>query len=468
MIKPLRRSKSVVKGGLTVATYAERWAAARLSRGVRTAENTDLARLRVHVFPLIGQKPIADVTAEDLLGVVAKLDELAHDEASKFTGNTALKVWGAVTKMFKDACRSKVPTLRVRHGNPTLEVEGPDSGEKRAKQWLYPDEFLQLVSCATLPLRWRRIYALATYLFTRAGELEVLDWADVDLAHGRIRIHRAIDRHTGETKETKAAEVREFQIEPALLPLLKAMHAESSGGGVVAKMPPVEDLAATFRNHLERAGLKRAALSQRTNTSSPITFHDLRATGLTWLAMRGDEPLTIRDRAGHANLATTEHYIRRGREAGGLGTPFPELPGDLISERPKCPTEKPEGNAGPNRATVLAHPTAKSLRGFRKRQRPQRDLNPCYSLERAVSWAELDDGDESQPPGLGARTIPPRQRPNNLDRAVCAPPTVPELRASLRYRFDTGSLSRHGRSSGQGRRRLPRGPRLTALVLPSG
>src|SRR6266571_7212994 len=25
--------------------------------------------------------------------------------------------------------------------------------------------------------------------------------------------------------------------------------------------------------------------------------------------------------------------------------------------------------------------------------RPQRDLNPCYRLERAVSWARLDDGD---------------------------------------------------------------------------
>jgi integrase len=394
----VRRAKP--NGGLTVADYAEKWAASRLSRGVRTAENTDLPRLRVHVLPLIGQKPIAEVTADDLLGVVAKLDELAHDEGAKFTGNTALKVWGAVTKMFKDACRSKVPALRVRKGNPTLEVEGPDAGEKRAKQWLYPDEFLQLVSCTTLPLRWRRIYALATYLFTRAGELEVLDWQDVDLAHGRIRIHRAIDRHTGETKETKAAEVREFQVEPALLPLLKAMHGERSSG-VVAKMPPVEDLAATFRNHLERAGLKRAALSQRTNTSSPITFHDLRATGLTWLAMRGDEPLTIRDRAGHANLATTEHYIRRGREAGGLGTPFPELPSDLISELKNVRPESPIGNAGPGRATLLAHHLAKSLRGFRKRQRPQRDLKPSQRGRTA----------ENQKKTEAARIVPPVSDP---------------------------------------------------------
>jgi hypothetical protein len=29
-------------------------------------------------------------------------------------------------------------------------------------------------------------------------------------------------------------------------------------------------------------------------------------------------------------------------------------------------------------------------------QRPQRDSNPCYSLERAVSWAWLDDGDRAE------------------------------------------------------------------------
>jgi hypothetical protein len=69
--------------------------------------------------------------------------------------------------------------------------------------WLCPDEFLRLVSCAAVPLRWRRIYALATYLFSRADELEVLESPDVDLAHGRIRIHRARDRDTGEIKETR-------------------------------------------------------------------------------------------------------------------------------------------------------------------------------------------------------------------------------------------------------------------------
>jgi hypothetical protein len=252
----------------------------------------------------------------------------------KFTGATAGKVWGAVARMFKAACKSKTAELRVREGNPAAEVEGPDHDDRRAKQWLYPCELLQLVACTDVPLAMRRIYAVSIYLFTRAGELEVLDWLDIDLEHGRVHIHRAIDRDTGEIRETKGAEVREFSIEPTLLPLLRAMHDESGGRGVVLRMPPVKQLASTFRKHLALARLKRDALFRRTNTELPISFHDLRAVGLTWLAMRGDEPLTIRDRAGHENFATTEGYIRRGRNAQGLGAPFPELPATLLENEP--------------------------------------------------------------------------------------------------------------------------------------
>jgi hypothetical protein len=45
------------------------------------------------------------------------------------------------------------------------------------------------------------------------------------------------------------------------------------------------------------------------------------------MAVRGDDPLKIKQRSGHASFSTTEMYIREGgavRE--GLGEPFPVLP----------------------------------------------------------------------------------------------------------------------------------------------
>jgi len=58
-----------------------------------------------------------------------------------------------------------------------------------------------------------------------------------------------------------------------------------------------------------------------------ITFHDLRATGNTWCAVRGDDPLKIKQRAGHSTLSTTEGLIREAENLrDGFGTLFPALP----------------------------------------------------------------------------------------------------------------------------------------------
>jgi hypothetical protein len=63
-----------------------------------------------------------------------------------------------------------------------------------------------------------------------------------------------------------------------------------------------------------------------------VTFYDLRATGITWMALRGDNPLTIKQRAGHRRFETTEGYIREAENlrAANPGEPFPPLPASLL------------------------------------------------------------------------------------------------------------------------------------------
>lgn len=84
------------------------------------------------------------------------------------------------------------------------------------------------------------------------------------------------------------------------------------------------------------AGVTRPELFEDENTratTKPITFHDLRATGITWCAIRGDEPLRIKYRAGHSTLSTTESYIREAENLrAGFGVPFPPLPPSLVGE----------------------------------------------------------------------------------------------------------------------------------------
>lgn len=63
-----------------------------------------------------------------------------------------------------------------------------------------------------------------------------------------------------------------------------------------------------------------------------MTFHDLRSTGITWMAVRGDGPLKIKHKAGHRQFTTTEGYIREAVAVrDGFGDPFPRLPQEIVS-----------------------------------------------------------------------------------------------------------------------------------------
>jgi site-specific recombinase XerC len=244
---------------------------------------------------------------------------------------TAWNVWATASKICRDACSSKLDELRVRKDNPARDVAGPDRGAATGKQYLWPSEFQRFVQCEAVPLSWRRIVALATYLYVRAGELRVLRWEDVDLEHGSVHIHRARDRETGLAKATKTKHARRFNIEPALVPLLSAMHEESGGEGVVCRLPSERVMARALRRWLKRAGVTRSELHDDAPTRKKMTFHDLRATGVTWMAIRGDDPLRIQQRAGHEDFATTQGYIREAESIReGFGDVFPSLPEAIL------------------------------------------------------------------------------------------------------------------------------------------
>ncbi len=124
-------------------------------------------------------------------------------------------------------------------------------------------------------------------------------------------------------KSTKCDAARRIPIEPNLLPLLQAMRQEVSGRGPVLRLAG-DGGPAKLRMYLKRAGVKRADLFTTDATRKAITFHDLRATGMTWCAVRGDEPLKIMQRAGHSDFETTKisSYGRPRTSRAGSGFRF--------------------------------------------------------------------------------------------------------------------------------------------------
>lgn len=319
---------------------------------------------RPHIKPVLGDKHPKDWTREDCEKVSAALDaKIVSTATDRISWKTAQNIWGLFTKACKVTCSAKAAAgLRVRKDNPCASVEGPERGENKTKQWLYPSEMAKLLECEAVPLRWRRLYALLAYTYVRPSELKVLTWSDVNLDVGTIYVHKAWDRARSKTKAPKTrAGIRHVPIEPTLVPLLRVLHDLANGSGNVLPMPPAEDWAERFRSHLKRAGVDRAALFTDDDTHKQITLYDLRATGITWRCLRKDYGPEIQQAAGHEKYDTTDGYIRTARVfVGRIGEPFPALPQSLLtplSDHDFRSRRRVRSTFEPNSASMLASPT---------------------------------------------------------------------------------------------------------------
>ncbi len=317
----------------TIAGWFETNLEDRERRG--QAASAPASHVKTWIIPALGENKRMDaVTPDDLRQLVAALDRaVAHDE---IRWKTATNIWGTVTKAFKDATNSKNDKLRVLTTNPARDIPPPDKGRLTAKVHIFPSEFIKLMNCPVVPLVRRRAYAFAIYLYLRPAELEALDWIDFDLAHEQVTIQRSISRELGTEKAPKNGMARlPMSIEPELMPLLVAMKRESGGKGrLFGRLASESDLAGLLRADLLLAAVSRHELHH--NSKDPprewMTMHDLRTTGITWMAVRGDPLLVVKARAGHSSTEMTEHYIniaavlRKSR----YGEPFPALPASLL------------------------------------------------------------------------------------------------------------------------------------------
>ncbi len=371
----------------SVRGWFKRLHAGKEARGMSTVKDMR-GRAERWVFPALGETTDMHVVArEDGERLVATLDAAVAafmkygPGKGRLSPSTAANVWGDVQHAFDEAVHAKDPALRVLDENPLDGVRGPDGGEDRQGQILYSDELLALLrgvpvkpdTIVRVPLYRRQVYAMAIYTKARASELESLTAADVDLAHATNTIAKQADRQSkgrAGTKATKTKRVRTVDIEPHVHALVEALVAYPQGKrGRLLHMPPPEDRAELLRKDLWTVGVRRDALHiEHDSLQRAIVFHDLRDTGLTHMAVRGDTPIAIQWAGGHTDFKTSQGYIARGQvEARRIGEPLPPLPPDIAPISPRA---------------VFSELSSRSHSGI---LRPQRELNPCYRRERPVS-----------------------------------------------------------------------------------
>ena len=161
---------------------AREWFAKQSPTWAENHGNRILRRLERDIFPWVGGRPVAEVSAPDLLAVVRRIEERGAIE----TAHRALSNCGQVF-------RYAVATARAER-DPSGDLRGalkPATGEhfaaitdpKRVPDLLRALDGYQGTLTVKCALR------LAPLVFVRPGELRKAEWADFDLAAAEWRYH---------------------------------------------------------------------------------------------------------------------------------------------------------------------------------------------------------------------------------------------------------------------------------------
>jgi integrase len=353
-IAPSIRARSAQLQGKSekVRDYADRWIQSR-KVSVRTWRD-DWSHLEHHLLPAIGDLAMAEVTATHGDEIVARLD--AKTSSGELRDKSAINIWGTAKKVFKDAAHAKAATgLRCLVTSPFEQVQRPDQNQpNRVKQFLFPSEVYSLLDCTRVRRSFRRNVAIAVYLGLRDCEQRVLRWANVDLEHAVISVAENWDKDEKKARDgTKTdTSTRQVPIPATLLPLLRAMYKEAGGSGLVCRdIFGQPSMARALRTHLRNAGVDRPALLKRTAVSLWVTWHDLRATCGTWLAVEGRPATEIRDLLGHEKTDQTDGYMRNATvvRSGRFGQVFGPLPASLLGSSGNAPNSPGAISGGEDR-----------------------------------------------------------------------------------------------------------------------
>jgi integrase len=255
----------------TFEAVAREWIERHLSKKSQAYRERVVSQLERFVFPVIGERPIAELTAPDILEVVRRVEKLNILE----TAHRVRQVVGQVIRYAIATGRAQAdPTPALRGAlppAPTRHMAAPDDPAK-VGEILRALEAFQGTPVVAAAIR------LLPYVFVRPGELRTMRWADVDLEAAEWRF---------EASKTRTPHVVPLSRQAlAILRDLKPLTGHLPGGWVFpnerTSLRPMSDMAVN-------AALRRLGISTR----DELTGHGWRAVARTLLHERLGYPAEV-------------------------------------------------------------------------------------------------------------------------------------------------------------------------------
>ncbi len=302
------------EGAVTFRSFGQQWTSGELAqrfpdhvRRKRSAHD-DKGRLEKHVYPLIGDRALDSLTLDDALEVLRRLP-------SELEAASRRHVAQAISRIFALA----VYPCRLLASSPLPRGFLPKVGRKKAKSALYPDEEARLLGCELVPLAHRMLYGFLAREGMRTGEALALEWSDLDLARGVVRLD-----------ENKTDDSRAFALDPGTHEALKKWGELRGKTGRVFEIADAGHLASDFRAHLVLAKVDRPELFERSPARRPIRVHDLRATFVTVALASGQTEGFVTGKTGHRSSSEVSNYRRLATTFAKVGAGWFEPMNELL------------------------------------------------------------------------------------------------------------------------------------------
>lgn len=273
-------SKKAVKASRAAVTencfepICREWLGHRKSNVEEAQHIKTLARMQNDVFPWLGAKPIAEISAPDVLAVLRRVDE----RGARYTAH---RLRSEISQAFRYA----IATGRAeRDPCPDLKGAIPAAKESHFAAITTPREVAELLRAidgfrGTFVVKSALL--LAPLLFVRPGELRKAEWSDFDLdnAEWRYLITKTETEH----------------LAPQAVAILRDLHALTGTGRYV--FPGARDLHRPMSPPAINAALRRMGY----DTRKEITGHGFRAMARMILhEVLRVEPAVIEHQLGHA------------------------------------------------------------------------------------------------------------------------------------------------------------------------
>lgn len=255
---------------------AREWAASHMANKAVSHRDKVIRRFELYLFPWIGSKPIADITAPQVLEVVKRIEKLGILE----TAHRALQTCGQVFRYAVQTGRA------VRDVTADLKGALPPTTIKHMASFTEPKQVAELLRAidgfsGTFPVQCA--LKIAPMLFVRPGELRQAKWEDIDLDAGEWRYL---------VSKTKTNQL--VPLPTQAVQILRELHPLSGHGVWVfpGGHSPLKPMSESAIN----AALKRLGY----DTKTQITGHGFRAMARTLLHERMDiDPHIIEHQLAH-------------------------------------------------------------------------------------------------------------------------------------------------------------------------